>query len=214
MDNFNINDDNEITKSSLRKKADRAKKLRSRSLICVLENPANVANVAAVIRNIDALGVTKLYVVTQKDSITSGKSKKKCRILNKVSSSSSKYVYVRYFQTTKSCYVYLEKKRVTSLVTSPHFKGETNYELMKTDFTKFKKLAVWFGNESEGISDEAIAKSNGCVQIEMAGIIESMNLSVATGIVLHHIAYQRRYRKNNRNLMKQLGTSTSRMVKK
>ena len=59
------------------------------------------------------------------------------------------------------------------------------------------KLAVWFGNETKGISQEAIDNSEFCIQMTMGGIVESMNLSVSTGIILYNIASQRRkYLKN------------------
>lgn len=180
-------------KSSTRIKANNAKKLRSRSLICVLENPSNLQNIASVIRNIDALGVTKLYVVSSDPKCKiDNKSKKKLRSIRKCSSSADKYVYVRYFDTTQECFDYLEKKKFKSLVTSPHIKGKNNYQLYDHNFKQYRRLAVWFGNESKGISDEIIRLSKGCVQIRMAGIVESMNLSVATGIVLSYISHQRR----------------------
>ena len=48
---------------TLRLKANRAKKFRCKNLIAVLENPKNLENIGSVVRNIDALGVQKLYVV-------------------------------------------------------------------------------------------------------------------------------------------------------
>lgn len=185
-------------KTSVRKKAEVAKKKRARTLVCVLENPANVENVGAVIRNIDALGVTKLYVVSaqmrKSVAITeeSQKKKKAAKTIDNVSVGAKRYVYVRYFDTTSECFNHLQKKKFTSLGTSPHIKGGNNFELLKTDFTQFKKLAIWFGNESNGISDEVIVKSAGCIQIEMAGIVESLNLAVSTGIILHYVAAKRR----------------------
>ncbi|MDR1691490.1 MAG: hypothetical protein LBR35_01455, partial [Rickettsiales bacterium] len=62
-----------------------------------------------------------------------------------------------------------------------------------------KRLAVWFGTESRGISDLAVERSAACVSIEMYGIIESFNLAVSTGIVLYEITKQRReFQKNNK----------------
>ena len=54
---------------------------------------------------------------------------------------------------------------------------------------------VWqygFGNEARGISDLAASRSVACVNIEMYGIIESLNLATSTGIVLYEITKQRR----------------------
>lgn len=53
----------EKTVSSVRQRANIAKQFRSRTITCVLENPHDT-HVGAVIRNVDALGITKLYQVT------------------------------------------------------------------------------------------------------------------------------------------------------
>jgi tRNA (guanosine-2'-O-)-methyltransferase len=63
--------------------------------------------------------------------------------------------------------------------------------LHEADYTH-PKLAVWFGNESRGISEAAVARSEFCVSIPMFGIIESLNLGTTSGIVLYEITKQRR----------------------
>ena len=181
-----------IERASYRLKADRAKKLRDKTLICVLENPNDIINIASVMRNIDSLGVSKLYVISNKPNIINPSKKVIKNMVRPISASAYKWVYTKYFSTTQECLQHLEKNNFVSLVTSPHIKGKENMSLLKSDFTKYKKLAVWFGNESHGISPEAIEGSRGCIQIEMGGIIESLNLSVSTGIVLNFIVNQRR----------------------
>ena len=74
-------------------------------------------------------------------------------------------------------------------------KEKTNYLLQDGVYTQ-KKLAIWFGNETHGITYIAVQKCNSCVQINQFGIVESMNLSVSIGIVLHEITSQRRDFKN------------------
>ena len=51
---------------------------------------------------------------------------------------------------------------------------------------------MWFGNESRGISDTAIHRSDMCVGIPMFSMIESLNLGTSSGIVLYEVAKQRR----------------------
>ena len=87
---------------------------------------------------------------------------------------------------------HLKKKNFESVVTSPHVKGKSNAVLHEADYTTFTKLAVWFGNESRGISDLAVEHANMCISIPMFGMIESLNLGTSTGIVLYEITKQRR----------------------
>ena len=113
-----------------------------------------------------------------------------------------KWSFVKKFKTTEECFDHLEKNGYTSVVTSPHIKGKTNVILQDGDFTQ-DKLAVWFGNEARGISNLAVERSAACIQIEMYGIIESLNLATSTGIVLYEITKQRReYQKNNKRARK------------
>ena len=51
------------SKKSVRLRADEIKPFRCKNLIAVLENPTDVKNIGTVIRNVNALGVEKAYVV-------------------------------------------------------------------------------------------------------------------------------------------------------
>ena len=119
------------------------------------------------------------------------------------SASAIKWSFVKRFDSTKECIEHLEKNGYISVVTSPHIKGRTNIVLHEGSYIH-PKLAVWFGNESRGISDLAVKHSIMCINIPMFGIIESLNLGTASGIVFYEITkqrreYQRKYRyKNNK----------------
>ncbi len=104
--------------------------------------------------------------------------------LRGVSASASKWVYVHVFSSTKECLTYLRKKGYVSKATSPHIYGKDNIMLDKAKFTD-RKLAIWFGNETRGLSDEALNAYKQCIQLPMSGIVESLNLSVTTGIILY-----------------------------
>ncbi|MCL2629202.1 MAG: RNA methyltransferase [Alphaproteobacteria bacterium] len=184
-------------KTGLRQRADRIKVGRCKNLIAVLEEPKDLKNIGTVIRNINALGVEKLYIVDGKNLVPNDWEKMRTKKdLLATSVSAVKWTFVKKFNTTEECLAHLEKNRYMSIVTSPHIKGKTNVVLQHGDFTQ-AKLAVWFGNESRGISDLAVERSEACVSIEMYGIIESLNLAVSTGIVLYEITKQRRVYQNN-----------------
>lgn len=190
-------------KSNKRLKADFATEERCNTCICVLENPANFTNVGTVLRNVNAMGIAKLYVVDGRN-IFQGKSWEEFRTsrhLMDVSVSAVKWTYVRIFQTTDDCFNHLEKKNFVSVCTSPHILGKNNVLLSDGTFTQ-KKLAVWFGNEVEGISSIVTNRCEQCVQIGMHGMIESLNLGTSTGIVLHEIANQRRQFKKSHKRFK------------
>ncbi len=179
-------------KSSLRKKADSIKELRCKNLIAVLEEPRDDKNIGQTIRNINALGVEKLYIIDGRDKVPDDWQEMRTNVrLIKSSSSAIKWSFVKKFKTTEDCINHLNKNGFVSMVTSPHLKGRKNIVLHEGKYTRMK-LAVWFGNESKGVSDIAIENSKVCINIPMSGIIESLNLGTTTGIVLYEITKQRR----------------------
>jgi tRNA (guanosine-2'-O-)-methyltransferase len=186
-------------KTNIRIKADKAKLKRCKTLIAVLENPKTIENIGSTLRNVDALGVSKLYVV-DKYKILGNASWHEMRDkskLNKISASAIKWTFVHPFTTTSECLTHLKDNGYVSMVTSPHVKGKINHVLEDGEYTQ-NKLAVWFGNESHGVSDEAVNASVACINIPMCGIIESLNLGTSTGIVLYEVSKQRRQYKTNR----------------
>ncbi len=192
------------TKPSVRKRADEIKNFRCKNLIAVIENPKDVRNLGTIIRNVNALGVEKTYVVDPRKKLPNDwQNMREKRNLSGPSASAIKWSFVKRFDSSDDCFDHLEKNNFVSYVTSPHIKGKDNFILHEIDYTENSKLAIWFGNESRGITDIAVNRSSGCIQIPMYGIIESLNLAVSSGIVLYEITKQRRdyqskYKKRNR----------------
>ena len=177
----------------VRKRADAIKPYQCKNLIAVIEQPTDVKNIGTVIRNVSALGVQKTYIVDPRQTLPDDwEEMRGRRSLSKTSVSAVKWSFVKRFNSTEECLLHLEKNLFKSIVTSPHVKGKKNLVLHEADYTKYTKLAIWFGNESRGISDLAVENSEMCVSIPMFGMIESLNLGTTSGIVLYEVTKQRR----------------------
>ncbi len=180
-------------KASVRKRADAIKDFRCKNLIAVIEDPVDIKNIGTVIRNVNALGVEKAYVVDPRKALPEDwQDMRERKSLSSTSVSAVKWTFVKRFDSTEDCMDHLEGKGFVSVVTSPHVKGKINVFLHEGDFTKHTKLAVWFGNEKRGISETAVNRSNMCVAVPMFGMIESLNLGTSSGIVLYEVTKQRR----------------------
>lgn len=191
---------------SVRKRADEIKPFRCKNLIAVLENPIDVKNIGTVIRNVNALGVEKVYVVDPRRSLPDDWQDLRGRSsISKTSVSAVKWTFVKRFDSTGECFDHLERKGFKSIVTSPHVKGKASIFLHEGDYTAHAKLAVWFGSEAIGISDLAVERSELCVCIPMFGMIESLNLGTSSGIVLYEVAKQRREYQSKYRLRKRRG---------
>ena len=180
-------------KSKKRQRADLIKQYRCKNLIAVIEDPYDIKNIGTIIRNVNALGVEKTYIMDPKKKLPNDwQEMRETRSLSSTSVSAIKWTFVKRFDSTQACLDHLEKNNFVSIVTSPHVKGHNNVVLHEGDYTVHPKLAVWFGNESRGISKLAVRKSEICVNIPMLGMIESLNLGTTSGIVLYEITKQRR----------------------
>ena len=181
------------SKATLRARADKIKDFRCKNLIAVIEEPDDIRNIGTIIRNVNALGVEKAYVISAQGVLPNDWQEMRDKPkLNAASASAIKWSFVKKFKTTEECLAHLEKNGFVSAVTSPHMKGRKNVVLHEADYTKYTKLAVWFGNEGVGISTLAVERSELCINIPMYGIIESLNLGTSSGIVLYEIGKQRR----------------------
>ena len=196
----------------IRDRIRQVKHLQNKYFICVLENPKDIVNIASAMRNISAFGVEKLYVIGNNDIVRDFETSRSNKHLKNVSVGANKWVFVKSFKTASECIEHLRKNDYTIAVTSSHLKGKVNVNLYEETFTQ-KRLAVWFGNESKGVSEEASQAADLCIQIPMGGIVESLNLGTSTGIILSYISYQRlRYIfENNKARFQPKGLSTKRM---
>ena len=194
----------EKQKSSIRERADEIKPFRCKNLIAVIENPMDIRNIGTVVRNVNALGVEKTYIVDSRKSLPDDwQDMRERKSLKQTSVSAIKWSFVKRFDSTEECVSHLEKNRFVSIVTSPHVKGKKNVVLHEGDYTVHTKLAVWFGNESRGVSEMAVQSSEMCVSIPMYGMIESLNLATSSGIVLYEVTKQRREYQNKYKRAKQ-----------
>jgi tRNA (guanosine-2'-O-)-methyltransferase len=183
----------EKQKRTIRQRADKIKPYRCKNLVAVIENPSDIKNIGTIIRNVNALGVEKAYIIDPRGALPDDwQEMREQKSLSKTSVSAIKWSFVKRFDSTEACIKHLQKNLFASIVTSPHVKGKNNVVLHEGDYTIYTKLAVWFGNESRGISDLAVQHSEMCVSIPMFGMIESLNLGTTSGIVLYEVTKQRR----------------------
>ena len=105
-------------KSSVRKRADEIKEFQCKNLIAVIENPSNIKNIGTVVRNVNALGVEKVYVVDSRKSLPDDwQDMRETRSLSKTSVSAIKWSFVKRFDSTEECIEHLENNNFVSFVT-------------------------------------------------------------------------------------------------
>lgn len=160
-------------------------------VIVILENPNFMINIGNVIRNVNGLGVDALFVIDGQQRLEDNLEEiRQRKSLLKHSNGAVKWTEVKRFNSSEDCFEYLGENNFISVGTSPHCICKNQVELSSSDLTH-PKLAIWFGNESKGLSNEVVEKCKFCLKIEMKGKVESLNLSTTTGIVLYEAMKQR-----------------------
>lgn len=160
-------------------------------LIAVLENPNYIINIGHVIRNVNGLGLDRLYVVDQLRRLDDDPDALRNRkTLLKHSSGAVQFTSVRRFDSTQQCLQVLAAEGFVSVGTTPHVNEKTCL-LHESNLTA-PKLALWFGDEAGGLTDEALAHCQFNVVVDMRGQVESLNLATSTGIVFYEALRQRR----------------------
>lgn len=152
---------------------------RQSDITIVLENVFDPHNISAVMRTCDAVGVQEIYVLNTK--IPRHK-----KWGAKSSSSAAKWLTVHQYENAEECFSSLRKKYSKILTTHLSSDAVGLYEI---DFTK--SLALVFGNEHSGVSDEIRAMADGNFVIPQMGIIRSLNISVACAVTLYEALRQK-----------------------
>jgi tRNA (guanosine-2'-O-)-methyltransferase len=156
-------------------------KKRQNNLAVVLENVQDPHNISAVMRTCDAVGVQEVYVLNT--HIPPHK-----KFGPRSSSSAAKWLTVRQFDNVEVCFHELRKKY--SRVLSTHL-SEDSIELYDINFTE--SIALVFGNEHSGVSEEVRPYADGNFIIPQVGIIRSLNISVACAVCLYEAYRQKKH---------------------
>lgn len=154
-------------------------KKRQADITVVLENVFDPHNISAVMRTCDAIGIQDIYVLNTKIA-----PHKKWGA--KSSSSAANWLSIHQFDNAAECFTSLRKKYSTILTT--HLSSDA-ISLHDIDFTK--SIALVFGNEHSGVSDEIRELADGNFIIPQVGIIRSLNISVACAVTLYE-AYRQK----------------------
>ncbi len=152
---------------------------RQGNITIVLENVFDPHNISAVMRTCDAVGIQDIYVLNTK--IPAHK-----KFGQKSSSSAAKWLTIHQFTDAVKCFDELRQKYGKILTT--HL-GSNAIPLHSLDLTQ--SIALVFGNEHSGVSEEIRALADGNFIIPQVGIIKSLNISVACAVTVYEALRQK-----------------------
>lgn len=138
---------------------------RSAQFAPVMEGLYDRGNVNAVMRSAEAFGFFKFHVIETNSQFKESK---------RVAQGADKWLEVNKWDSTSKCIQSLKADGYKVYAT--HLSREAK-PFDALDFSE--KTAVIFGNEKEGVSEEALELSDGNVLLPMSGFTQSFNISVA-----------------------------------
>jgi len=164
----------EIITPSKQRMFDRIAADRTRYLTVVLEDVFQEHNASAVLRTCDCFGIQDMHVISRRTAYN---------VQRDIALGAGRWVDVFHHgyesNSLTKCVEELKSKGYKLVATTPHTE---DYKVQDIDLDV--PLAIAFGTERQGISDELLELADAHVKIPMYGFTESFNLSVSAALVL------------------------------
>ena len=155
---------------------------RQKGLTVVLEDIHDPHNAEAVLRSCDAFGIQIVHFIFEQEKYFDPR-----KVGKATSSSANKWLDFKIYFSTEQCLTDLraEGYELIATVTSPEAES-----IFDAHFSA-DRIAILAGNEHRGLSEKALALAHRQVTIPMFGMVQSLNLSVATALFIYEVTRQR-----------------------
>lgn len=162
---------------------DRIIEYRTRYITVALEDIYQSHNASAVLRTCDCFGIQDVYIVENKN---------KYSVNPEVTIGSDKWLSLKKYNKSKNNSLKaiddLRKKGYRIVATTPH---QDDTELKNFDILP-GKVALFFGTELQGLTDNILQNADEFLKIPMYGFTESYNISVSAALILHTLTEKMR----------------------
>lgn len=157
---------------------------RTRHVVVVLENVMDRGNENAVLRSADAFGFQDVHLIRndkQNADKREAKRHKESVRNSRADAGARKWLTVHEWDSTKACLGDLALRGYCIAVASPLAPCSV------ANLPLESKMAIVFGNEHSGLSDEGLEAANVSFNLPMYGFVESLNVSVAAAIAMYEL---------------------------
>lgn len=157
-----------------RKNIEEFKQAQKTPIIIVLDDIRSLHNIGSVFRTSDAFLIEKIYLC----GITATPPNKE---IHKTALGATDTVAWEY---QKDVLTVIDQLKIENISVFAIEQVENSVMLNDFEVEKGKKYALIFGNEVKGVSQDAIQKCEGVIEIPQLGTKHSLNISVSAGIVV------------------------------
>jgi tRNA (guanosine-2'-O-)-methyltransferase len=145
----------------------------------MLDSVHNSQNLSTIIRTSDAVGVLDIYYSTPVNETL--------RIHKTITQGAHRWTHRHRVHEMDKVKFLQQKKAEGFQVIVTHLE-ERAVSYREVDYTK--PTLIVMGNEKEGVSQELIAEATDIIVIPMQGMVQSLNVSVATALILYEAQRQ------------------------
>ena len=145
----------------------------------LLDNLSTSQNISAIIRSCDGVGVLNLYYATPDDL--------DLRIHKTITQGTHRWINQTRIDTASKLDFIKSKQAQGVQVIATHLSAKS-VSFATIDYTK--PTMIIMGNEKDGVSPEVIDIADEVVIIPMRGMAQSLNVSVATALILYEAGRQ------------------------
>jgi len=150
---------------------------RQPDLTVVMDNVNKAHNLSAIIRSCDAVGIGEIHAVSYRKTIYTEQD---------AAAGASKWTSLNLYHDIETVYRKLSVNGM-QILAATNSAGCVDFRAV--DYTI--PTAIVVGAEWDGISEEAVKGAHHAIAIPMSGMVESLNVSVATAIILFEAQRQR-----------------------
>jgi 23S rRNA (guanosine2251-2'-O)-methyltransferase len=156
-----------------RKSPEEAKAAAKTPIVLILDDVRSMHNVGAAFRTADSFGIEAVYLCGYTPTPPH-------RDIRKTALGAEDTVTWQHFAKVNDAVQHIKDKGyLVVAVEQAH-----NSSSLETYQWDQQPLALIFGNEVNGVSDEGLAAAQGCIEIPQAGSKHSLNISVSVGVVI------------------------------
>ena len=149
------------------------------TLQIMLDNVHSSQNLSAIIRSCDAVGVLDIYYSTKENE--------SLRIHKTITQGAHRWTH-RYRMNNAHKVAFLKEKKSQGFQVVVTHLEDRAISFREIDYSKPTLLVI--GNEKEGVSPEVIEIADEVIIIPMQGMVQSLNVSVATALILYEAQRQ------------------------
>lgn len=149
------------------------------TLQVMLDNVHSSQNLSAIIRSCDAVGVLDIYYTTKENE--------SLRIHKTITQGAHRWTH-RYRINYDHKVKFLKQKKAQGFQVVVTHLEERAVSFRQIDYTKPTLLVM--GNEKDGVSSEIVEMADEVIIIPMQGMVQSLNVSVATALILYEAERQ------------------------